>query len=102
MIEVKDRVKRMADIVVDIVSKHPEAAEDYSLLRFYFLREHCGLAWLDRSAYVSLMRGLSRLSTLERAYRKLKELGVISISEHEARRRQALEAEFAREMAQWR
>ena len=98
----KKRVKPFANIVLDIVAKHPEAAEKYVLLRFYYLREHCGLTWLNEETYKALMRGLNHFSTLERAYRKLKELGVINISKQEQARREALEAEIAHEMVQWR
>jgi hypothetical protein len=98
----KKRRKPFANIVLDIVAKHPEAAEKYALLRFYYLREHCGLAWLNQETYKALMKGLKHLSSVERAYRKLKELGLIQISEQEQARREALEAEIAYEMVQWR
>jgi len=98
----RKHVQPFATIVLDILSKHPEALENYALLRFYYLREHCGLTWLNQETYKALMRGLNHFSTLERAYRKLKELGVIKISEREQARREALEAEIAHEMVQWR
>jgi len=98
----KKRKKPFANIVLDIVAKHPEAAEKYVLLRFYYLREHCGLTWLNQETYKALMKGLKHLSSVERAYRKLKELGLIQISEQEQTRREALEAEIAHEMVQWR
>lgn len=98
----KERVRPMADIVIDLVTRHPDAAEDYALLRFYYLREYCGLTWLEYEVYKKIMAGLAKLSTLERAYRKLKEKGIIRISEHEAQRREILQAEIAQEMVQWR
>ena len=98
----KKRVKPFANIVLDIVAKHPEAAEKYALLRFYYLREHCGLTWLNHETYKALMKGLNHLSSLERAYRKLKELGLIQISEQEQARRETLQKEIAQEVVQWR
>ncbi|MEM4177135.1 MAG: hypothetical protein QXS29_06195 [Nitrososphaeria archaeon] len=97
----KERVRPMASIVLDIIEKHPEAAEEYDELRFYYLRDYCGLPYLDRETYMKVKGGLAKLSTLERAYRKLKEKGIIRISEYEEKRREVLQAEIAQEMVRW-
>ena len=68
-----DELRTYKQQVKWLFENYPETVGNYTQLDYQWLRNFCNLPYLDRDAFLVIIRNVGKLQNVERASRKLRE-----------------------------